>query len=581
MLKRQAILCLVLALALVFSACTVAPTATVTPGPTIATTPTPIPVVTLRMLNMNANYSGLIDKWYSKIYLDELHVYIDMIPSGDQATTVLAAMMASGELPDLVQFQEKTQVSDAVKAGLLLNLDDNIAMLPNAVKNAPVALRFNRDKASGDTGKLYSITTQVGPQNPTTLPSGDDPNWGPYMRWDLYKQLGMPKISTLEDYLPVLKSMMDLYPTTPDGQKVYGISLWADWDSTSMYLATEASCTQGIDTGDQFGTTLPFAQVDFNDNSVGSILDSSSWYVRNLHFYFAANQMGLVDPDSLTQKFDAAYAKSAEGRVLFGWWSWFPGNYDTTDRVNADKPSGYRPVPMDTNKVMWFTASQVGMSYSWSIGAKTKYPDYCLRFIDWHYDPSNMTKLVDGPKGVIWDIGTDGKPYITDTGWTYVSPSTMELPGGGTLSEGERGLKSGGVGGDFIDPTFGLPYGFTFWPSSRGRNPSKLLKDWQTTTGYSSTMTMLEDKKMLTVVPLARYLVPAVPDDIKAIVAQIGDIVKTNSWKMCFAKDQAEYDSLLKEMQDSAKSLGIDQVIAWDKTAWQSALDSQAAYSGK
>jgi len=52
--------------------------------------------------------------------------------------------------------------------------------------------------------------------------------------------------------------MQDLEPKNKDGQKVYGLSLWTDWDSIQMLLASQPSNLIGVDTGDQLGGSLPF-----------------------------------------------------------------------------------------------------------------------------------------------------------------------------------------------------------------------------------------------------------------------------------------------------------------------------------
>lgn len=37
-----------------------------------------------------------------------------------------------------------------------------------------------------------------------------------------------------------------------------------------------------------------------------------------------------------------------------------------------------------------------------------------------------------------------------------------------------------------------------------------------------------------------------------------------DSWKMVFAKDEAEFESILKHMQDTVKGLGYEEVLELD-----------------
>ena len=41
-------------------------------------------------------------------------------------------------------------------------------------------------------------------------------------------------------------------------------------------------------------------------------------------------------------------------------------------------------------------------------------------------------------------------------------------------------------------------------------------------------------------------------------------VIVDSSWKMVFAKDEAEFNSLLKEMQDTVKGLGYKDVLKVD-----------------
>ncbi len=56
---------------------------------------------------------------------------------------------------------------------------------------------------------------------------GTVPTCGHYLRWDLYKEAGYPKLENYdEDLLDVLEQMVALEPETADGQKTYGCGAW-------------------------------------------------------------------------------------------------------------------------------------------------------------------------------------------------------------------------------------------------------------------------------------------------------------------------------------------------------------------
>ena len=62
-------------------------------------------VVTLQVFSMPANKSGLMEGyWWTDILEEQVGVKLELLPSGDQGEQKLQALMASGELPDIVVF---------------------------------------------------------------------------------------------------------------------------------------------------------------------------------------------------------------------------------------------------------------------------------------------------------------------------------------------------------------------------------------------------------------------------------------------------------------------------------------------
>ena len=153
------------------------------------------------------------------------------------------------------------------------------------------------------------------------MPSGpSDGNTMTYqvdMRWDLYQKLGSPKMTEMEDILPVLKKMQELEAEERFRQRTYGLSLWGDWDGNYMTLAKQPGSIYGYDLSDGFneGTLL---EISANEEKYQGILDDNSYYLRSLKFYYDANKMGLLDPDSMTQKFEDVVNKYKDGELYPG-----------------------------------------------------------------------------------------------------------------------------------------------------------------------------------------------------------------------------------------------------------------------
>ncbi len=116
-----------------------------------------------------------------------------------------------------------------------------------------------------------------------------------------------------------------------------------------------------------------------------------------------------------------------------------------------------------------------------------------------------------------------------------------------------------------IDPNTGFPYSYKFWPTWQEATVNPLTDDWSAhMDDATSTMEYLEANDMITVGAGASYAAPADSSEIETLRNQVKAIIIQYSWQMSFAADEAEFDSLLKEMQEKAVGLGYDQVYEFD-----------------
>ena len=86
------------------------------------------------------------------------------------------------------------------------------------------------------------------------------------------------------------------------------------------------------------------------------------------------------------------------------------------------------------------------------------------------------------------------------------------------------------------DPKTGYTLSYRYWPTSLTRNPTQLQQEWRDWSGYPTQIAMMKDLGMISPATQAINMVPSAPDDLLMKMNQIGDVVRTNSWKMVFAK---------------------------------------------
>lgn len=186
-------------------------------------------------------------------------------------------------------------------------------------------------------------------------------------------------------------------------------------------------------------------------------------------------------------------------------------------------------------------------------------------------------------------MGDDGQPKLTDFGVkAFVDiDDSLQVPdewGGGTWKDGISALNYKAVGMTAKNQETGMCYNYQTWPDYIERTTSALKEDWADHYGVSIDTTAIEylDSigKALTE-PGTNYAVPDYTTDMQTIKEQCGQVILEKSWQMAFASSDEEFNSLLKEMQDTCKGLGYDDVYEVDKAnceaqfaAFQESIDS-------
>jgi putative aldouronate transport system substrate-binding protein len=497
--------------------------------------------------------------YWTDILKEDLGIVLEVALPATRET--YQAALAAHDLPDLVWVNVPEFIANMVQADLLVNLDDHRANLPNVFANGGAMLQYIRDNVSN--GKLNFIRTNVS-NMPNTRGTN---NLGPYLRWDYYKELGMPAITDWEDYLPILKAMVDRHPLTESGQKVYGISLWSDWDGNYMSVANNAPF---------FGWTSPggFLEVDLASGASRSMLDDTSYYKRMLKFYFTANQMGILDPDSITQGWATFLEKATAGRSLFGLQTYAFGTFNTAEK--AAQGIGSRLVPFKNEKIYNQGApSYVGGQVYFGISKTTKNLDKALALIDYTFSYDGNWQLSLGRKGVAWDLDENGRPYYTELGW-QIKNGSADFPNGGRFS---RYFYGEAVFSDqVIHPVYKRrPDGLDWAKKSYIPGDTALDADWKRVMNAEDDMDYFVKNNMLADVPFAP-MPTDVPEDIQVLAQRIGQVVQPGSWKMVYARDEAEFNAIWADMVSQAKGIGIDRVSRWYLDAYTTARTAGAKY---
>lgn len=516
--------------------------------------------ITVDVFDSLANYQGIQGGWFAKIVKDKFNMELNIIApnvsgGGD---TLFESKLVTGDLGDLIIWGgSSTQYNEMISSGLLLDMskylkDKKIMRYKDLITTINT---YNQNE------KIYAIPTYLSSLSPYTPANATDPNYGPYLRWDLYSELGYPKISTLEDLLPVLVKMKELMPLTESGESTYAFSFFKDWDGSFMNEAKHIANIYGYD-------PVGFVLAKGDGTDYQNILDPNSLYMRGLKFYFNANQLGLVDPNSPYQNYSQSFQKYKNGDIFYCNLSWIAmPAYNTTDHLNDGK--AFMMASIDDMKI--YCDGIMPLLRVIGIGSKAKDPKRLADFIDWLYSPEGISLLYTesnvtaGPKGLTWNMNESG-PYLTDFGKQVFFAGDTEVPekwGGGTWSEGLPKLNIIPVVNRELDDN-GYPYAYTLWDSVLSMDVSTVEADWRRFSGAKYTLEYLDNTNQILISTNYNYNDISDSDDIYNKRALCSKYIVDYSWKMIFAKDEVEFNDLYQELISFLKTLGYDDVVAFD-----------------
>ncbi|MBD5128814.1 MAG: hypothetical protein HDT43_02650 [Ruminococcaceae bacterium] len=510
--------------------------------------------VTLEVYSQLSNYSGKQLGWFADIMKEKFNVELNIINNPDGT---FATKMESGNLGDIVVFGATDQFSQAAQAGLLLDWDDEDILAdfgPYISENLQPALDKVKNMSIGEDadgnpiplGKNYGYGHDVA-TDPTQTKMQD---YWPSLRYDLYEQIGKPEIKTLDDYIEVFKKMKEVCPTSDSGKETYAVSLFSDWDGDMVMFVKTIGALYGYD---EFGLGL----YDCATNTYQDVLQEGGWYLTALKWYNKLYQEGLLNPNSMTQKYDDVASQLVDGATFFNQFKWMGADlYNTPEHV-ADGKAMYCVPPADSANLVE-GLNIYGGERIWSIGSKTQYPELCMAIINWFSTPEGTMTIKYGPQGTTWDYNSDGKAYLTDQGLQAMTDKKGVVINGTTFEDGEFKINNTTMSLDDVNPLTGERYNWEYWSTTSTDYPD-IQKSWQEWSGFTTADEYLAGRTVVNV--KSTYTGTPKDQDLQAVWDQVKQCVKDGSWKAIYAKDDAEFDSIVAQMRSDAEAYGYAQCV--------------------
>lgn len=332
------------------------------------------------------------------------NVNIKSIEAQGNHAQLMATMMADDNLPDLI-FTDRyhPDLERLYDAGKLVPLDDYMAKYPNLQKWLE---KNSADMLRAPDGKLYKF--------PNWYTNTGNGNSGYVVNKKIYKELGSPRLETMDDLYAYLVRVKDNYgddiiPFEPDravdGQ---GIAvLYTGFKENAYYRSFN-------------GDTM--AVVDEENNKLASVFMDPA-FRESQKFVSKLYRDKLISQDMFTvTDRGPVQEKVMTGRVAV-YAAANPMQYASqghTSLTQEDPEAGYmmiwplRKDGLDKNKIYTGGYDRLG----WNVNVITtaaKEPEKIFAFLDWMTGPEGMTIQFFGEEGGNWKgFDENEQPIFTD-----------------------------------------------------------------------------------------------------------------------------------------------------------------------
>ena len=336
-------------------------------------------------------------------------------PAAGQEAESFNIMTASGDLPDLIEYDLTTYTGGPVKAiddGIIIELDDYLDKAKNYSKILNDNPEWNRQVIT-DSGKHYTFAYF----------RGDDSLmcWkGPQIRKDLLDKAGLGLPETIEEWDTALRAFQSMgiqYPLSVTSREIY------------------FSGAYGV--GDSF-------YVDNGQVKYGPVEPGYKEYIQLLRTWY---KDGLLDPDFFAQDTKTYDAKITSGQVgaYFGAVGGDMGKYLPVlkEKDPSIELAGTKYPVLVKGDTPRF--AQKDFAYapitSVSISAQCKHVPEAVQFLDYGY----------GEEGhMLYNFGIEGVSYTMENGYPKYTELITNNPDGLSMQHSMSRYMASAYGGPFI-----------------------------------------------------------------------------------------------------------------------------------
>jgi putative aldouronate transport system substrate-binding protein len=312
----------------------------------------------------------------------------------------LGVMIASGDYPDLIYGQNK--MYKLVDAKALIPLEDLIDKYAPNIKRIYEPY-WERIKDPKD-GHIYAIPYGA----PTGTPN-KNVNAAFWIQKTVLKDMGFPKIKTIDEYFAVLKEYAAKHPQMNGAPTIPFDILTYDWrnftlTSAAQFLAGGPNDSRAMVDPSTF--QLNMYQIDENIQKK---------YYGKLN---EMNKAGLIDQEAFVMNYDQYLAKISSGNVL-GMFDQFWQFQQASDALKKQgkRENMYVPLPItfdESIKDDYLDVPSMNYGFGFGISVDAKDPIRAIQFADYMASDEMQKLRYWGIKDEDYMVNEEGRFYRTD-----------------------------------------------------------------------------------------------------------------------------------------------------------------------
>lgn len=321
------------------------------------------------------------------------------IPPAANYNERLNIMMAGGEYPDAILFGATTDKPyvNAVNDGIIIPVTKYVENSPN-LKKYSYDMSWDALKVKGDN-EIYGIPR-------TTIQRGD----GFIVRQDWLDAVGFKvpadNLITIEQFTEILTKFTKNDPDKNGKADTFGWSASQEPDGTIVPIIDYAFGMRGWQkvAGDKY---------EFMDLQYSTVKDN---YKKNLEYSAKLFKEGVIDPNFVTLKADAAKARLKQGvtGVRHEFAGWIPEYQTDASKINPAAKMTYISGVKDADGKFQRPSYGTGIWGCWGVTKSAKKPETVVKIFDWLLSDEGWAVTKFGIEGVTYKKDGDKKVALPE-----------------------------------------------------------------------------------------------------------------------------------------------------------------------